>query len=173
MRLRKSVIIVHSEARQMKKLGTIIWPAALLLSQPELIRAETDEPVEVKDGQQTGATNNPLYAPVKEEQRIDRAHTAARRAVGEAARWLDSFFDDDTFVEEENRSQVRVSMTTEYTRFDDVTFRPRVHVRLKLPEAEERANLIFSYSDDEEFKLDDAPPCFPPRPYAPEKTGRR
>lgn len=130
---------------------------ALLLSQPGLVRANADEPVEVKEARQIEGTNDTLYPLVTEKQQIDKAHAAACRAVGEAAQWLDSFFDDDTFVEEENRSQVRVSMTTEYTRFEDFDFRPRVHVRLKLPEAEERVNLIFSYSDDEEFKLDDDP----------------
>jgi len=140
----------------MKKNANIIWLTIMLMAQPGLVFGE-NERLEIKETGRDGAPNGTLQPPEKEQQRIDKAHAAACRAVSGAAQWLDSFFDDDTFVEEENRSQVRVSMTTEYTRFDDFTFRPRVHVRLRLPEAEERASLIFSYSDDEEFRLDDDP----------------
>jgi len=114
------------------------------------------EPVPEITTQQQEKSSDTLAMPAQPGWKIDTVHAAASRTVLGMAQWIDSFFDDDNFTEEENRSRAKLSLEGAYDRFDEFTFHPRVHLRLNLPEAEERLNLIFSYTDNEEFKLDDA-----------------
>ena len=76
------------------------------------------------------------------EKKLDDTHKRASEMVLSAADWIDSFFDDDRYVLEENKTRAKLRLSWGYTRFDHFEFSPRVSLRLKLPKLSKRAFLI-------------------------------
>jgi hypothetical protein len=98
----------------------------------------------------------PLVSDEK-EQKLDETHQKASAMVVSAADWIDSFFDDERSVLEENTTRARLRLSFAYTRFDQFEFSPSVNLRLKLPKLSKKAFLIISTSDDDDFDADDNP----------------
>ena len=74
-----------------------------------------------------------------------------------AATWFDSFFVDERYAIEENRTTARLILSTGIDRHEDVEFKPRVRLRVHLPRASDRLNLLISANDDEDFDVERDP----------------
>ena len=92
-----------------------------------------------------------------QERKIDDTHQQASQLLVSAADWLDSFFDDERYILEENTTRARFRLSFGYSRFDGFDFSPRVSFRLKLPKLSKKALLIISSSDDDDFDTGDNP----------------
>ncbi len=97
------------------------------------------------------------YIGVQTEQKIDEVHESASILLVNTAQWLDSFFDDPNYIDEENKTRATLKLTAGYDRHEGFDFKPRLSLRLKVPRTEGRLNLIISFSDDEDFDLDNNP----------------
>ncbi len=73
-----------------------------------------------------------------------------------AATWFDSFFDNERYSAEENRSTARLKLSAGIDRHESFEFKPRIRLRLHLPGANERLNLLITGNDDEDFDVDRA-----------------
>ena len=90
-------------------------------------------------------------------EKLDDYKDLASNKLLEAAEWLDSFFDDSRSTSEENKTRGTVKLSTGYSRNDDLEFKPRFSLRLKLPRLSRRALLIIQGSDDEDFDIESNP----------------
>lgn len=91
------------------------------------------------------------------QQAIDDAQIEATVLLNEVAEWLDSFFDDDRFLEEENESRATLTMALGYSKNDHLELQPRLDVRLKLPKLSRRAHLVIEAVEDSDFDGDGDP----------------
>ncbi len=71
-----------------------------------------------------------------------------------AATWFDSFFDNERYSNEKNRTTARLELSAGIDRHEDFEFKPRVRFRLHLPRANDRLNLLISANDDEDFDVE-------------------
>lgn len=88
---------------------------------------------------------------------LDTAQEQASEAVLDVAEWLDDFFDDDRARIEENRTRIRMELSSGYTRFEQFEIKPRISGRIDLPHLNKKLNLLISASDDEEFIAERTP----------------
>lgn len=93
----------------------------------------------------------------EQEKALDAAQQAASRKLLEAADWIDSFFDDDRLVVEENTSRATAKLAMGYSRHDNFEIKPRLDVRLKLPRLSERANLYLETAEEKDFNIESTP----------------
>jgi hypothetical protein len=91
------------------------------------------------------------------ERKVDDTHQKTSELLLSAADWLDSFFDDERYLAEENATRANLRLSFGYSRFDEFEFSPRVSLRLKLPRLSKRAFLIIGASDDDDFDTDGDP----------------
>lgn len=89
------------------------------------------------------------YAGKGEEAWIDDVHRGVSTTLLATSSWIDDFFDDRRYVDEENRSRARLKLTTSYYEDDDFEFKPRVNIRVHLPQWSERLHLLLFASEDE------------------------
>jgi hypothetical protein len=75
---------------------------------------------------------------------IDALHGVISRQILTSAVWLDSFFSDERFIKEENRTYVRVRYDVFKEERSNATFRPTVDVRLALPQLEKKAHIVLT-----------------------------
>lgn len=99
----------------------------------------------------------------EQEQKVDEVHQKTSEILVSAADWLDSFFDDDRHMLEENTTRANLRLSFGYTRFDKFDFSPRVRLRLKLPKLSSKAFLIVGASNDDDFDVGDTPISENPR----------
>jgi hypothetical protein len=78
--------------------------------------------------------------------RVDAIHRNISRRILSTAQWLDSFFDDERFESEENRSRMRISFENRLLDAEGLDSDVRTRLRIVLPELEER--LAFEISGD-------------------------
>ena len=95
------------------------------------------------------------YLPDPIEEYFDQQQVQLSHAVIDAATWFDSFFNDDRFLEEENRSTGRIIFNGGYDRRDGFQTKPRIRLRLHLPKINERLNLLIAAQDDTDFDLNE------------------
>lgn len=93
----------------------------------------------------------------EKEQMVDDAQVEASRMLFDVAEWVDSFFDDGRFVEEENESRATLKLSAGYSRFGNFELEPRLKIRLKLPKLSSRAHLIIEAAEDSDFSSEDSP----------------
>ncbi|MDD3618202.1 MAG: hypothetical protein RBR09_11535 [Desulfobulbaceae bacterium] len=84
-----------------------------------------------------------------EDEWFDHVQQTTSSTLLATSRWLDDFFDDARFVEEENKSRARVKLTTIYDEDDGFDFRPRLNIRIHLPNLSEQLHLLLFASEDE------------------------
>ncbi|MHB8810968.1 MAG: hypothetical protein ACYC9M_13305 [Desulfobulbaceae bacterium] len=89
-----------------------------------------------------------------EEVWIDDVHRSVSTSLMATSSWIDDFFDDRRFVDEENQSRARLKLTTSYDENDDFEFKPRLNVRVHLPRWSERLNFLLFASEDEKPEID-------------------
>lgn len=88
------------------------------------------------------------------EDTVDETHEQVSEKLLTAATWLDSFFDDSRYEAEENRTRAKLKLSAGIERDGNFEFKPRLSLRLHLPQAEGRLNLLISANDDEDFDVD-------------------
>ncbi|AGF77751.1 hypothetical protein UWK_01183 [Desulfocapsa sulfexigens DSM 10523] len=85
---------------------------------------------------------------------FDAGHETLSEKVISAATWLDSFFDDTRYSQEENKTRAKLKLMAGIQKYESLDFKPRVSIRLHLPHAQNRLNLLFTANDDEDFDVD-------------------
>jgi len=98
----------------------------------------------------------PFLDKSQEKALDDRQENVSTRLIS-AAEWIDSFFDDGRYYEEENKTRATLSLEFGYTKNDDFEINPRLSVRLQLPKISKKLNLLIKGADDEEYDTDGNP----------------
>jgi len=83
--------------------------------------------------------------------RWDRYHAALSRRILNSAEWIDSFFDDERVVAEENRTNIKLRFDTEIEEGFGISYRAGARVRLALPKMEKRLSLVITGDPDEDI----------------------
>jgi len=99
----------------------------------------------------------------EQERKVDDVHQKTSQLLASAADWLDSFFDEERYLLEENTTRAKLRLSFGYSRFDGFDFSPRVSLRLKLPKLSKKAFLVVGASDDDDFEVGDNPISDDPR----------
>jgi hypothetical protein len=79
----------------------------------------------------------------------DVLHREISRRLLTTAVWLDSFFEDERFTREENRSYIRTRYDVFQEERSGATYRPTFNIRLALPQLEHKTHLIISAESPE------------------------
>lgn len=93
----------------------------------------------------------------EKEDKLDEVQAGATNLLYDTANWIDSFFDDERSLEEDNKTRATAKLETGYSRDGGLEVKPRLNVRLQLPKLSSRAHLVISGSDDEDFDIGDNP----------------
>ncbi|MGE0082832.1 MAG: hypothetical protein AB7S75_00280 [Desulfococcaceae bacterium] len=87
------------------------------------------------------------------EKEIDEVHAAISEYILTTANWLDSFFADKRFEAEENRTRIKVRLSSFYDSDEGADFGGGVSLRLVLPQLKNRWHLVISgTSADEDYE---------------------
>jgi hypothetical protein len=89
-----------------------------------------------------------------EQEWFDKVHQSASTTILDTSRWIDDFFALRQFIDEENKSRVRLRLTATYYEDEDFELKPRVYVRIHLPKVSEKMHLLFYASEDEKPEVD-------------------
>ena len=109
---------------------------------------QSPESQQAPEGQQPQAPG--AEAPQKpqegtpEEGFVDTVHGDLSRQLQATAVWLDSFFTNESFLKEENRSYLRVRYDMFKEQGTAGYLKPAIDLRLALPELERKTHLIFT-----------------------------
>ncbi len=96
----------------------------------------------------TDTSSNP-QASGQESGFVDRLHREISWGLLTTAVWLDSFFEDERVVKEENRSYIRARYDVFQEERSGATYRPTFNVRLALPQLEKKVHLVVSAESPE------------------------
>lgn len=127
--------------------------ALLLMASASALPAAEDKP---RDWGAKQGGDMPLLDD-KQEETLDNAQAKASENLLDAARWVDSFFEDDRLLAEENTTRGTIKLSMGYSRNDGFEIKPRFDLRLKLPRLSDNVNLFFEAGDDEDFNIDRDP----------------
>jgi hypothetical protein len=83
------------------------------------------------------------------EQRLDSLHSDISDGIERTATWLDAFFVDPVFEEEQNNSQLKLRFDGFAEKGESIDFRPRVSARVRLPGTQKRFNFFISGNGDD------------------------
>ncbi len=97
------------------------------------------------------------YVSKETEEYIDEKQIELSQALIGAATWFDSFFSDERYLAEKNRSNGRLILSAGLDRHEGFEVKPRVRLKLHLPQANDRLNLLISAHDDTDFAVDQDP----------------
>lgn len=90
----------------------------------------------------------------EQEKTLDKAQEEASETLLDAARWIDSFFEDNRLLAEENTTRGTIRLGLGYSRNDKFEIKPRLDLRLKLPRISDRLNLFLGAADDQDFNIE-------------------
>lgn len=88
------------------------------------------------------------------EDTIDATQEKASEYLISAATWFDSFFDNERYTAEVNRTRAKLQLTTGVDKHEDFEFKTRLRWKLHLPSINKRLNLLISANDDEDFNVE-------------------
>jgi len=95
------------------------------------------------------STNAPVEEPeIQRKNIIDTVQGSASSRLVSLARWVDSFFDDPEYAEEEADARASLTQTVTFYRNVDPVYRTRVRASLILPNLSRRFRLTFEGNDD-------------------------
>lgn len=103
-----------------------------------IIREVSEEDEEVQRLPETGDTP------------WDRYHDSLSRSIWISAEWIDSFFDDERFEAEENRTHIKWRLDTTVEEGEGVDLDTKARLRIALPRFEKRLSLVISGDPDED-----------------------
>jgi len=89
---------------------------------------------------------------------IDALHSSISRQLLTTAVWLDSFFSDERYIREENRSYIRARYDFFKEEKSNPTFKPTFDIRLALPQLERKAHIIVTAEPAETPATTPVPP---------------
>ncbi len=89
----------------------------------------------------------------EEEVWLDDAHAEVSQTLRQASAWMDSFFDDNRSVEEENRTRARLKLGLRYSEAEAFELEPRINLRLHLPQLSKKASMILFAADDDKPEI--------------------
>jgi hypothetical protein len=92
----------------------------------------------------------------EEPNAADDTHKAVSQSINNAARWIDSFFDDDTYIAEDATTTLRLSQAIFLERGESPRFKTRVNVKIDVPRFKNKLNLFAGGEADDE-RTSDAP----------------
>jgi len=104
-----------------------------------------------------GEKDNIPYLSKEAQDYIDEKQVELSRILIDAATWFDSFFGDERYLSEKNQSNGRLRLSAGLDRHDGLKIKPRIRLKVHLPQASERLNLLISAHDDTDFALDQDP----------------
>lgn len=139
----------------MGKYGAILL-AYLLVGFSVVVSAEGIPKEKPADWGAEQGDDIPLVNSAK-EQSLDDMQVEASALLYGVSEWIDSFFDDGRFTEEENESRATLKLSMGYSKNDDIEIQPRLDVRLKLPKLSSRAQLVLEAAEDSDFDSEDSP----------------
>lgn len=122
-----------------------IIAAAIAILSPALMSAAC-----AADQIQPGMPGDSQDKKVSIEKSIDATQEKASKMLLDAADWFDSFFDDNRYYSELNKSQAKLKLSFKYSDDDDFDISPRIRWRIHLPKLSKKTNLILFASEDEE-----------------------
>ena len=96
------------------------------------------------------AAENDPGLPDNQTTLTDVAQEKASSRLLDAADWFDSFFDDNRYNAELNRSEAKLKLSLKYSEDDDFDLSPRIRLKLHLPKISKKTNLILFGSEDED-----------------------
>ncbi len=104
---------------------------------------------------ETPAEANPpgQEAPGEEEVWLDKAHRKVSGTLRETSQWVDGFFDNNRFIEEENRTRARLKLGLRYTEGEDLEFEPRINLRVHLHRLSQSAYLLLFATEEEKPEI--------------------
>jgi len=97
------------------------------------------------------------YIEKSSEVKLDKLQEQGSALVLSAADWIDSFFDDPRYIQEENRTRAKLKLGLGYTKLDEFEFISSIDLRINLPRFENRANFFISANNDNDFDDDSSP----------------
>ncbi len=83
---------------------------------------------------------------------VDRFHSGVSDRLLSTAEWLDSFFDDERYESEVNRTRLRLSFETSLVDAEGFEFDADTRLRILLPELEDRLSFEVSGDTREDFR---------------------
>jgi hypothetical protein len=97
-----------------------------------------------------------------QEGMLDSGQEKASALVISVATWFDNFFDNERYINEENRTRAKLKLSFGYSKNDDFEAKVRINWKLHLPKLSKRVNLIISAGDDDDFNVGNSPIDDPP-----------
>ncbi len=93
----------------------------------------------------------------KDDTVIDRYHRNLSEDILGIADWIDSFFDNDRTVAEENKTRLRIKLYSFMEEGENPVFHIKTNFRLSLPKMQQRLNLLISGEPDNYLSPDNTP----------------
>ncbi len=87
---------------------------------------------------------------------MDTAHYHISNGLLSSAEWFDAFFDDERYDSEVNESRLKLSFESSVINGEGINFDANTHLKIILPELEERLSFEISGDTDDEIR-DDRP----------------
>ncbi len=111
---------------------------------PDVVQEQTPVPPvdNVRSSLSDTSSNQQTVGP--ESGFVDILHSEISRRLLTTAVWLDSFFEDERVVKEDNRSYIRARYDFFQEERAAATFKPTINMRLALPQLEKKAHLVIS-----------------------------
>jgi hypothetical protein len=126
------------------------------LAPPEIWSSPTISSLVPASGNSSELPVLPLR-PEKEPTFVDVLHGGISKEILSTADWMDSFFADQNYVKEINRSYVRFRYEIFQEERAKTSLKPAVDLRLALPELERKTHLVFSAEPNEPVSGPNAP----------------
>lgn len=83
---------------------------------------------------------------------VDTAHYHISNSLLSSAEWLDAFFDDERYESEANKSRFKLSFEGSVINGEGVNFDADTHLKIVLPELEDRLSFEISGDTDDEIR---------------------
>ncbi|MCI5119707.1 MAG: hypothetical protein D3908_00630, partial [Candidatus Electrothrix sp. AUS4] len=91
-----------------------------------------------------------------ESHPVDRAHSLITEGLLTSARRLDSFFGDEDFLDDDERTRMRIRLKSTVEEGESVNFRTYCRLRLAMPQLHERVKLFFDTSSIEDLSSEES-----------------
>lgn len=115
-------------------------PPLIISLAPALLHAQVPQASEADDA---------AYLEPEVPGNIDKAQEVMTESVNDAARWLDSFFLDERFVEEEAFTRIRLTPSAFFEEGEAARFKFRVNAKINVPHFNRKLKLTISGNSDE------------------------
>jgi hypothetical protein len=139
-------------AREDRVITGLAWAVENDAGKPETASQPEGEQQKSED-KPPDSTEEPSSAPTGTQQLdelemnktfVDVLHRMISQRLLSSANWLDSFFGDERYLLEQNRSYVRLRYDVFQEEKSNAVYRPEFDLRLVLPQLQKRTHLVFS-----------------------------